>query len=283
MMDALADVITVSFLIRRLAPERICAGTVTTGFGSVHCMHGILPAPAPATEKLLEGIPVQAGTIEGELCTPTGAALLGYFVDDFGPMPPMIIQKSGYGCGKKEFPKANCVRALLGEMVSDGQPQGNILCINCNVDDMTPEEIAFATERIAAAGAAEVYTVPAGMKKGRPGIQITAFCAPDRKEAVLSAFFKHTSTIGVRFFRRDTGWKAGCGSLKLRTGPCTLRKARDLIRHGARRTMTMRLHLPSGKISACGKPERESGHRKYAYESDHSGYCAACRRFKRYC
>lgn len=216
MMDALADVITVSFLIRRLAPERICAGTVTTGFGSVHCMHGILPVPAPATEKLLEGIPVQAGTIEGELCTPTGAALLGYFVDDFGPMPPMIIQKSGYGCGKKEFPKANCVRALLGEMVSDGQPQGNILCINCNVDDMTPEEIAFATERIAAAGAAEVYTVPAGMKKGRPGIQITAFCAPDRKEAVLSAFFKHTSTIGVRAFFQ-TGYRMESRVRKLET------------------------------------------------------------------
>lgn len=206
MMDALADVITVSLVLRRLAPDRVCAGTVTTGFGSVHCMHGILPVPAPATEKLLEGIPVQAGNIEGELCTPTGAALLGYFVNEFGPMPPMIIERSGYGCGAKEFPKANCVRALFGRAAEKEQPEGELLCVSCNVDDMTPEEAAFATERIAAAGAAEVYTTQIGMKKGRPGILITAFCPPQKQQAVLTAFFTYTSTIGVRVFPQ-TGYR----------------------------------------------------------------------------
>lgn len=214
MMDALADVVSVSLLIRRLAPDKICAGTVTTGFGSVRCMHGILPVPAPATEKLLEGIPVQAGNIEGELCTPTGAALLGYFVDSFGPMQPMIIRRSGYGCGKKEFPKANCVRACFGEAVGETKEEisrssdeaGKILCVNCNVDDMTAEDIAFATERIAAAGAAEVFTMPVGMKKGRPGTLITAFCAPGGRDAVTAAFMRYTSTIGVRVFAQ-TGYR----------------------------------------------------------------------------
>ena len=206
MMDALADVITVSLLVRRLAPDKICAGTVTTGFGSVRCMHGILPVPAPATEKLLEGIPVRAGSIEGELCTPTGAALLGYFVDTFGPMPSMIVDRSGYGCGRKEFPRANCVRALFGRAVEQETPQAEILCVNCNVDDMTPEDIAAAAKKIAEAGAAEVFTTQIGMKKGRPGILITAFCTPEREEAVEAAFFAHTSTIGLRVFPQ-TGYR----------------------------------------------------------------------------
>jgi uncharacterized protein (TIGR00299 family) protein len=221
MMDALTDVVSVSLMIRRLSPDKICAGTVTTGFGSVRCMHGILPVPAPATEKLLEGIPVQAGDIEGELCTPTGAALLGYFVDEFGPMPPMIIQKAGYGCGRKEFPKANCVRACFGEMIEEKRQDGQILCVNCNVDDMTPEDIAFATERIAEAGAVEVFTVPVGMKKSRPGTLIVAYCPPDKKDALLEAFFKYTSTIGVRTMP-ETGYRMKSEVREVRTGHGTV-------------------------------------------------------------
>lgn len=115
-LDAIADIVGCAWLIRHIAPERIVASPVATGFGMVRCAHGILPVPAPATGILLEGIPSYAGGIEGELCTPTGAAILKYFADEFSQRPLMKITASGYGTGTKEFPAANILRVFLGEM-----------------------------------------------------------------------------------------------------------------------------------------------------------------------
>lgn len=113
-IDAVADVLSVSMLIYELAPDRIYSSPVSVGSGFVKCAHGILPVPTPATELLLRGLPVQSGGIEGELCTPTGAALLKYFVDEFGDMPLMCVEMSGYGAGKKDFSKANLLRVMIG-------------------------------------------------------------------------------------------------------------------------------------------------------------------------
>ena len=114
-LDALADITAVCYLLEQLAPERIVASPVQVGFGKIRCAHGILPVPAPATAQILLGIPIRAGDIPGELCTPTGAALLRQFVNDFGPMPLMTVERIGYGLGQKDFPAANCLRAMLGE------------------------------------------------------------------------------------------------------------------------------------------------------------------------
>ena len=114
-MDALADIAAASFLLEQLAPEKVLASPVQVGFGKTRCAHGLLPVPAPATALLLLGAPIRAGNIEGELCTPTGAALLRQFVSDFGPMPLMTVERIGYGLGQKDFPAANCLRAMLGE------------------------------------------------------------------------------------------------------------------------------------------------------------------------
>lgn len=114
-LDALADITAVSYLLEQLSPERIVASPVQVGFGKIRCAHGILPVPAPATAQILLGIPIRAGDIPGELCTPTGAALLRQFVSDFGPMPLMTVERIGYGLGQKDFPAANCLRAMLGE------------------------------------------------------------------------------------------------------------------------------------------------------------------------
>ena len=194
-MDAVADVTAVCMLLHELQPDEIICSTVHTGFGSVRCAHGILPVPAPATALLLQGIPVTAGRIEGELCTPTGAALLKHFVNRFETMPVMRIEKTGYGLGKKEFQKANVVRAFLGETLGTTD---SVLQLNCNVDDMTGEEIAFACERIYTSGAREVFTTAVMMKKNRPGTLLTVLCDAKLRDAVLEAVFKHTTTIGVR-------------------------------------------------------------------------------------
>ena len=114
-MDAVADITGCAMLFHELGAERVIVSPVTTGYGQVWCAHGILPVPAPATALILQGIPCQAGRIEGELCTPTGAALLKYFATEYGRMPQMVMEKVGYGMGKKDFEAANCIRVILGE------------------------------------------------------------------------------------------------------------------------------------------------------------------------
>ena len=114
-MDALADITAVCFLLEQLGAEKIIASPVQVGFGKTRCAHGLLPVPAPATAELLLGVPIRAGNIEGELCTPTGAALIRQFVSGFGPMPLMTVERMGYGLGQKDFPAANCLRAMLGQ------------------------------------------------------------------------------------------------------------------------------------------------------------------------
>lgn len=194
-LDALADVTGVCLLMELLAPEQVLASPVHVGSGQVRCAHGILPVPAPATALLLEGIPIYGESIRGELCTPTGAALLRRFVTRFGPLPPMRVEKTGYGMGMKDFEAANCVRAMLGQTEESA---GHILELACNLDDMTPEAVGFAMEQLFAAGALDVYTTPIGMKKNRPGVLLTCMCREDDREAMLRTIFRHTSTLGVR-------------------------------------------------------------------------------------
>ena len=194
-LDALADITGVCLLMELLAPEQVLASPVHVGSGHVRCAHGILPVPAPATALLLEGIPIYGGSIRGELCTPTGAALLRRFVTRFGPLPPMRVEKTGYGMGTKDFEAANCVRAMLGQTEESA---GHILELACNLDDMTPEAVGFAMEQLFAAGALDVYTTPIGMKKNRPGVLLTCMCREDDREAMLRTIFRHTSTLGVR-------------------------------------------------------------------------------------
>lgn len=194
-LDAIADVTAVCMLMDRIAPDEVVVSPVHVGSGQVRCAHGILPVPAPATAYLLMDIPSYGGDIEGELCTPTGAALLRHFAARFGPMPVMRTRAIGYGMGKKDFVRANCVRVLLGE---GEDRRDTVTVLSCNVDDMTAEEIGFAMERLFDSGAREVYTVPIGMKKNRPGTLIRVICSPADRERMTKLIFRYTSTIGVR-------------------------------------------------------------------------------------
>ena len=194
-MDAVADVTAVCLLMHELKPERVVASPVHVGSGHVHCAHGILPVPAPATAWILQDIPTYGGKVRGELCTPTGAALLKYFVQEFGSQPPMRVEGIGYGCGQKEFEVANCVRAMCGETADN---QDYIVELRCNLDDMTPEAVGFAMEELFAAGALDVYTTAVGMKKNRPGILLTCMCKEKQREEMSRLLFLHTTTLGVR-------------------------------------------------------------------------------------
>ena len=194
-LDALADVLSVCELMYELAPEKILASHVNVGRGHVECAHGVLPVPAPATELILRGVPIYSGRVRSELCTPTGAALLKHFVFEYGSMPVLKVTNVGYGTGKKDFEVANVVRVLLGD-VETGREE--IIELACNLDDMTPEELAFAMDELFSHGALDVYFTNIGMKKSRPGVMLTCMCRADKRDLMLRCIFKNTTTLGVR-------------------------------------------------------------------------------------
>ncbi len=194
-LDALADIAAVCFLMDCIGADRILASPVCVGRGTVKCAHGVLPVPAPATAEILKGVPCYASSFDGELCTPTGAALLKYFAADFCDMPAMVTQSIGYGMGKKDFPRANCVRMLLGETPAFGD---TVCELCCNVDDMTAEEIGFALSEFMDGGALDAYTLPIGMKKSRPGTMICVMCKEADRDKFVGLIFRHTTTLGVR-------------------------------------------------------------------------------------
>lgn len=194
-MDAVADVTAVCLLIDMIRPELIIASPIHVGSGTVRCAHGILPVPAPATALILKDVPIYGGQIKSELCTPTGAALLKYFVSSFGDMPVMGTERIGYGMGKKDFERANCVRAILGRTAEAGDVVSEL---SFNVDDMTGEEIGFAMEMLFEAGALEAFTIPVGMKKSRPGIMMSVMCHTQDRDRIIEEIFKYTTTIGIR-------------------------------------------------------------------------------------
>jgi hypothetical protein len=198
-LDAVTDIVGCSLLMSMLNVTEITASPVHVGSGHVRCEHGILPVPAPAAAEILKGVPIYGGRIKGELCTPTGAALLKYFVARYGEMQPMTVRKIGYGMGTKDFEAANCLRVFLCE---DGTPEvalRDTVCeISCNLDDMTPEAVGAAFEVLFESGALDVYATPMMMKKNRPAVLLSCLCTEDKRDTLAKLMLKHTSTLGVR-------------------------------------------------------------------------------------
>ena len=198
-LDAVADITGVCWLMELLGPDRVIASPVNLGGGTVKTAHGLLPVPAPATAALLEGVPAYGGDIPAELCTPTGAALLKTFAASFGPLPMGTIRGVGSGCGTKDFPRANCLRAFLIEEAGSAEgPNDHVTELKANIDDMTGEDLGFAVERLLAAGALDVSYTPVQMKKNRPGVLLTCLCRPEEADAMAAQILRHTSTFGVR-------------------------------------------------------------------------------------
>ena len=195
-MDAVADIVGVCVLLEQIGADKIVVSPLATGFGQVRCAHGILPVPAPATASIIEGIPTYSGDVEGELLTPTGAALLKHFADSFGTRPVMAIEKTGYGMGKKDFAKANMLRTFLGEADNESD---KVVEMKFNIDDMTGEEIGYATGVLMDNGALDVFTTSVYMKKNRPGILFTVLVKLEDKEKFAKLIFENTTTIGIRY------------------------------------------------------------------------------------
>lgn len=215
-LDAMVDIVGCCILIAYLNPDKIICSPIHVGNGTIRCAHGILPVPAPATAEILQQIPYYTGAIDTELCTPTGAAILKHFVDEFCDMPTMNIEKIGYGIGNKEFDIANAVRIFYGKLADtninsarqissdcENYLLDHILEISCNLDDMTGEDLGYAMEVLLDAGALDVFFQPIYMKKNRPGILLKCFCEKSKKDLFTDLFFRHTTTRGVRYMEYD--------------------------------------------------------------------------------
>ncbi len=221
MMDAIADITGCAMLLELLQVDKVVVSPINVGYGTVKCAHGILPVPAPATANLLKNIPSYAGDVKGELCTPTGAAILGYYGNEFSNMPLMTVEAVGYGTGKKDFEAANVVRAIVGH---SGDGQDSIVELSCNMDDITGEQIGYVTELLLKKGARDVFTTAVTMKKNRPGILLTVLCTDEDKMDMAEIIFKNTTTIGIRELskkrmtlnRREELLKTGFGDVRVK-------------------------------------------------------------------
>ena len=199
-VDTLVDVCGAVALFDELGVERLVCSPLPVARGLTRAAHGILPTPSPATVELLRGAPLYGVETEAELVTPTGAAIVSTLAESFGPLPPITLERVGYGAGTLDLPdRPNLVRVLLGEGATG--PQQEVSLLETNLDDLNPELVPDAVERCFAAGALDVWTVPAQMKKGRPGIVLSALARPAQEEAVAHAILEETSALGLRVSR----------------------------------------------------------------------------------
>lgn len=207
-IDTIVDVVGVLTGFQLLGVERVVCSPLPLARGFVDSAHGRLPLPAPATVALLTGVPVTGAEVEGELVTPTGAALVTELAARFGALPPMTVRAAGYGAGRAQRAIPNVVRLLVGEAAGgdgsgDGGEEGGgapepLFVVETNIDDMNPEWYDYVTARLFDAGALEVFTQPAAMKKNRPATLLSVLCRPEQRAAVRRLLFRETTTIGVR-------------------------------------------------------------------------------------
>jgi uncharacterized protein (TIGR00299 family) protein len=198
--DSIADIVGTAVGWDFLGIERLVASPVPTGMGKIHIAHGECSIPAPATAELLRGIPLAESNSQGELTTPTGAAILATLADSFGPLPAMKIEQIGYGAGHKDFThRPNILRLLIGEAVETSTDGADQVCVlETNLDDTPGELIGYCIERLWQCGALDVFTTAIQMKKNRPGVMLTILCRPAEATAFEEILFRETTTLGVR-------------------------------------------------------------------------------------
>lgn len=201
-LDTLVDVCGAFVLLDDLEVERVTCSPLPFARGFTRAAHGVLPLPAPATLALLEGAPLVGVETEAELVTPTGAAIAATVVEEWGALPPLTLERVGYGAGTKDFAdRPNVVRVVLGTETT--RPTGRVVLLETNLDDFSPELVPDAVERCFEAGALDVWTVPAHMKKGRPGIVLSAIARPAAEVDIARALLEETTALGVRVSRLD--------------------------------------------------------------------------------
>jgi len=202
-IDAIVDIVGACAALDALGIDEVRCSPIPTGHGTITCEHGVLPVPAPGTAALLKGVPLAECDEPGELTTPTGAALLTTLATAYGPMPAMTIESIGYGAGQREGKtRPNLLRLLVGRTGTSAEAD-QIAVLEANVDDCTPETVAYAVEKLLAAGALDAFCTPIYMKKGRPAVMVSVLAEPARRQELEAILFAETSTFGIRSYRAE--------------------------------------------------------------------------------
>jgi uncharacterized protein (TIGR00299 family) protein len=197
-VDAIIDIVGTVYGLETLRIEKVYAGSLRSGCGVVQCAHGAMPVPAPATVELLRGIPYTQGPIEKELITPTGAALLAALCDGFGDRPAgFVTEQTAYGAGTMDLDFPNVLRAEVGSLHAT-TPASNLLVLETNMDDSTPQIFGYVMERLFSAGALDVWMTPIQMKKNRPAVLLSVLIPAALQAAIEELLFAETTTIGIR-------------------------------------------------------------------------------------
>ena len=205
-VDAIIDIVGAAIALEMLGSPKVVSSPMPTFHGYVKGSHGVFPLPAPATAEILRGVPWRKLDIEGELVTPTGAAIIAEIASGFGPLPAMRVESIGYGAGKSAIGIPNVLRVMIGEESVASPGSGCVSVIETNIDDLNPQFYETAMERLFAAGALDVYMSPIQMKKNRPGTLLSVICDPEQTESVAAVVLDETSTLGVRISR----WERIC-------------------------------------------------------------------------
>ncbi len=202
-LDSIIDIVGTVYALECLNLDRIVASPLNVGGGSIRSAHGLYPVPAPATTRLLQGAPIYAGPQQAELVTPTGALLVTAYADSFGPIPPMRLQRIGYGAGTRDcHDTPNVLRVLIGESDTTAAAR-RVVVIEAEIDDMNPQIFGVLIDRLLAEGALDVFYTSIQMKKNRPGTLLSIIASPGSRERLTATVFRETTTIGVRFLEME--------------------------------------------------------------------------------
>jgi pyridinium-3,5-bisthiocarboxylic acid mononucleotide nickel chelatase len=203
-IDSICDIVGACAAFSLLGVDSIHCSPINVGSGTVQTEHGVLPVPAPATAALLKGLPIYSRGPAVELTTPTGAAIVAALAASFGALPPMRITATGHGAGDRDFPgQPNVLRVLIGESANASSEATEILVIEANIDDATPQVLGYAMERLLEAGALDVTLTPVLMKKNRPGTLLSVVANPADRENLCAIVLRETPTLGVRFYAAE--------------------------------------------------------------------------------
>jgi uncharacterized protein (TIGR00299 family) protein len=198
-LDSIIDIVGAVFGLEWLGVDQVVCSPLNVGGGMVHSAHGVFPVPAPATVKLLEGVPIYGGTIQQELVTPTGALIASSYASSFGAIPPMMVERIGYGAGGRDIPDTpNVLRILVGQ-AAERSPGDRVTVLECEIDDMNPQIFGSLMDKLYDAGALEVFYIPVQMKKNRPGTLLTVIVPPAIRPTIADLVFRETTTIGLRY------------------------------------------------------------------------------------
>jgi len=203
-IDAIVDIVGTAMCLEKLGIDRVFSSAIPLGSGFVDCRHGRLPVPAPATIEILKEVPVYGSDAASELVTPTGAAIITSLAKSFGPLPPMRVEKTGYGAGQRELPdRPNLLRIITGtaEAWAGGVKTDEITILETCIDDMNPELFGYLMERLFSDGALDVYWIPLHMKKNRPGTMVQVLCEEAGKDRLIQRLLSETTSLGVRYYK----------------------------------------------------------------------------------